>query len=117
MNALLRFLFSPGHALIGFLLLKTAAVLAHGLAQGSTEAWGTGILALLVYGIIAGFARAGRVISIWAVTVLMLYEGAGALLLGWSGLQGAPGVAVIGFVAAAYLIAGALAVFSSRRRG
>lgn len=117
MSALLRFLFTPGHALAGFLLLKAAAVAAHGLTQGTVEAWGIGILALIVYGIIAGFARAGRVVSIWAATVLMLYEGAGALLLGWSGLTGAPVVAVVGFVAAAYLIVGALAVFASRREG
>ncbi|WP_272701526.1 hypothetical protein [Desulfovibrio sp. Fe33] len=116
MGALLRFLLTRKHVLIGFLLLKTLAVLVNGLAQGSTEAWGIGILALLVYGIIARFAHAGRLVSIWAITLLMLYEAAGALLLAWSSLTNAPGVALIGFAAAAYLIAGALVVFSSRRK-
>ncbi|EGB15173.1 putative monovalent cation/H+ antiporter subunit A [Pseudodesulfovibrio mercurii] len=115
MTALLRFLFTRGHALAGFLLLKAVAVVVNGLAQGTAEVWGLGILTLVVYGIIARFAQAGRVISIWAITVLMLYEAAGGLLLAWSSLTQAPGVAAIGFAVAAYLVVGALAVLSSRR--
>ncbi|XXJ21443.1 hypothetical protein ACR42D_18265 [Desulfovibrio caledoniensis] len=117
MRALLAFLFTRKHALVGFLLLKAVAVIVNGLARGSAEAWGIGILALMVYAIIARFAQAGRAISIWAVTLLMLYEAAGALLLAWSGLTSAPAMALIGLVVALYLIVGALAVFASRREG
>jgi hypothetical protein len=117
MGALLRFLFTRKHALAGFLLLKTAAVLVNGLVRGTAEAWGMGILALAVYAIIARFAQAGRIVSIWAITVLMLYEGAGALLLAWSSLPGAPVAAVIGLLVAAYLVTGALTVLASRREG
>lgn len=117
MGALLRFLFTRKRALAGFLLLKTAAVLVNGLARGTAEAWGMGILALAVYAVIARFAQAGRVVSIWAITVLMLYEGAGALLLAWSSLPGAPAVALTGLLVAAYLVTGALTVLASRREG
>jgi hypothetical protein len=117
MRALFAFLFTRKHALVGFLLLKAVAVIVNGLVQGSAEVWGIGILALMVYAIIARFAQAGRTLSIWAVTLLMLYEAAGALLLAWSGLTNAPGLALIGLAVAAYLIVGALAVFASRREG
>ena len=117
MRALLEFLFTRKHALIGFLLLKAVAVIVNGLVRGSAEIWGIGILALIVYGIIARFAQAGRAISIWAATLLMLYEAAGALLLAWASLTNAPAVALIGLVVAAYLIVGALVVFASRREG
>ncbi|MGE4422535.1 MAG: hypothetical protein AB7D39_09575 [Pseudodesulfovibrio sp.] len=117
MRALLAFLFTRKHALIGFLVLKAVAVLVNGLVRGTAEVWGIGILALIVYAIIARFAQAGRVLSIWAITLLMLYEAAGALLLAWSGLTDAPGMALIGLAVAAYLIVGALAVFASRREG
>jgi hypothetical protein len=117
MRALLEFLFTRKHALVGFLLLKTIAVAVNGLVRGTAEVWGLGILALLVYAIIARFAQAGRALSIWAITLLMLYEAAGALLLAWSSLTSAPGAALIGLVVAAYLIVGALAVFASRREG
>jgi hypothetical protein len=117
MRALLEFLFTRKHALIGFLLLKTVAVVVNGLVQGSAEVWGIGILALAVYATIARFAQAGRVLSIWAVTLLMLYEAAGALLLAWSSLTSAPAMALIGLVVALYLIVGALVVFASRREG
>jgi len=115
MRALFAFLFTRKHALIGFLLLKTIAVVVNGLVRGSAEVWGISILALAVYAIIARFAQAGRVLSIWAITLLMLYEAAGALLLAWSSLASAPGTALIGLVVALYLIVGALAVFASRR--
>lgn len=117
MRGLLEFLFRRGSVLVGFLLLKAAAVLVNGLASDSGAVWGLGILALLVYAVIAWFAHTGRLVSIWAITVLMLYEGAGALLLAWSSLGSAPGIAAIGLCAALYLILGALVVFSSRRRG
>ena len=117
MRALLQFLFTRKHALIGFLLLKAVAVIVNGVLQGTAEVWGIGILALLVYAIIARFAQAGRTISIWAATVLMLYEAAGALLLAWGSLPSAPGTALIGLIVAAYLIIGALAVLGSRREG
>jgi hypothetical protein len=117
MRALLEFLFTRKHVLIGFMLLKALAVVVNGLVLGTAEAWGIGILALMVYGIIARFAQAGRVLSIWAVTILMLYEAAGALLAALSGLGSAPATALIGLAAAAYLVVGALAVFASRREG
>ncbi|WP_319582934.1 hypothetical protein [uncultured Pseudodesulfovibrio sp.] len=117
MRALLEFLFTRKHALVGFLLLKAVAVVVNGLVQGAAEVWGIGILALIVYAVIARFALSGRVISIWAITLLMLYEAAGALLLAWSSLTGAPAVALIGLVVAVYLIVGALVVFASRREG
>ena len=66
MRTLFEFLFTRKHALIGFLLLKTIAVIINGMVQASAEVWAVGILALVVYGIIARFAQAGRAISIWA---------------------------------------------------
>jgi len=115
MRTLFEFLFTRKHALIGFLLLKTIAVVINGMVQASAEVWAVGILALVVYGIIARFAQAGRAISIWAATLLMLYEAAGALLVAWAGLPDAPAAVLIGLAVAAYLITGALAVFASRR--
>ncbi|WP_316899248.1 hypothetical protein [Pseudodesulfovibrio indicus] len=115
MRALLEFLFKRRNVLLGFLLIKAIAAVASGLLAGTAEVWAIGVLAVGVYAVIARFAYSGRIISIWAITVLMLYEGAGALLLAWSSLTSAPGVAVIALAVALYLILGALAVFSSRR--
>lgn len=115
MRALLEFLFNRRNALIGFLLVKAAAALVNGLLSDSAEVWGIGVLAVAVYAVIAWFAHSGRVISIWAISILMLYEGAGALLLAWANLTLAPGVALVALAVALYLILGALTVFSSRR--
>ena len=117
MRALSGFLFRRDVALAAFLLLKLAAVVVSGLAMGDTRTWAVGCMALAVYGIIAWFAWQRRTLSIWAITIIMLYEGSGALLTGLARFDAAPAVGVLGIAVAAYLILGALSVFSSRRTG
>lgn len=114
MRGLTRFLLRREVALIAFLLLKLAAVTTAGLATDETRTWGLGILALVTYTVIAWFAWRGRVLSIWAITILMLYEASGALITGLEQFNSAPAIGVIGIVTAAYLVMGALMIFASR---
>lgn len=100
--------------LIVFLLLKLAAVITTALTVDAIEAWGIGILALLTYSVIAWFAYKRRTVSIWAITLIMLYEGSGALLTGIENFDTAPAIGGIGFIVAVYLVLGALTILSSR---
>jgi len=111
---LIHFLLQRDAMLMGFLVVKAATSLIKALAVGSNEAWGLGILAVVVYGIIAWFAHQGRGVSIWAITLLMLYEGAGLLLLALGAFTSSPFMALLGMAVAAYVILGALIVFPSR---
>jgi len=108
------FLFRRETVLVAFLVLKALTVTVNGVMLGSTEAWGIGILALLTYGTIVWFASKRQVISIWAISIIMLYEGSGILLAGLEKLASAPGLGVLGLGVAAYLVVGALVIFSGR---
>ncbi|WP_319541587.1 hypothetical protein [uncultured Pseudodesulfovibrio sp.] len=100
--------------IVVFMILKAIAAIFTGLTVGSNEVWGIGILAVLTYGVIAWFAYKRRVISIWALSVIMLYEGAGTLLMSWTYFGSSPALASLGFVVGGYLILGGLVVFASR---
>jgi len=114
MRKLIGLLFRREVVLVAFMILKAIAAVFTGLTVNSNEAWGIGILAVLTYGIIAWFAYKRRVISIWALSVIMLYEGAGTLLTSWTYFASSPALASLGFVVGGYLILGGLVVFSSR---
>ncbi|MBG0790512.1 MAG: hypothetical protein H0S80_08470 [Desulfovibrionaceae bacterium] len=114
MRGLPGFLLRRDVVLAAFLLLKLAAVVIAGLTLGTAQAWAIGVLALAVYGVIAWFARSGRLISIWAITIIILYEASGALLTGVAQFKQAPGIGLLGIAVAAYLLLGALSVFSGR---
>lgn len=115
MRGLTGFLMRREVVLAAFLLLKLAAVIMAGATLGGVEAWTVGVLSLTVYAVIAWFAWQRRAVSVWAMTVIMLYEGSGALITGIEYFNAAPALGVIGVVVAVYLVLGALAVFSSRR--
>ena len=117
MRGLTGFLLRREVVLAAFLLLKLAAVIATGLSMGSIETWGIGILALATYAVICWFAHQRRVISIWAATIIILYEASSALTTGIEYFKTAPAIGVISFAVAAYLILGALVIFSSRHKG
>lgn len=117
MRGLTGFLLRREVVLATFLLLKLAAVIMAGTTLGSVEAWTFGVLSLAVYAIIAWFAYRGRVISVWAMTIIMLYEGSGALITGIEYFDAAPALGITGITVAVYLVLGALSVFSSRHRG
>ncbi|BDQ34074.1 hypothetical protein [Pseudodesulfovibrio portus] len=117
MRGVTGFLMRRGVVLSAFLLLKLAAVITAGTTLGSVEGWTIGILSLAVYATIAWFAHRNRVISIWAITVIMLYEGSGALITGIQYFNAAPAIGIMGVTVAVYLVLGALVVFSSRHRG
>ncbi len=116
MGGLLRFLFTPAHALVGFLIVKALTVLTNGFVRASAEVWTVGVLALVVYGVIAWFAHKGRLVSIWAVVVLMLVEGADALVNAAGTLETYPLLSLLEFIMAVYLIIAAYVVFAARRR-
>ena len=100
--------------LIIFLCLKALAAVFTGVTVNSNEAWGIGILALMTYAVIAWFAYKRRVVSIWAISVIMLYEGVGTMLTSWTNFSAGPAIASLGLLVGTYLILGGLAVFSSR---
>lgn len=114
MRTLFDLLFRREVVLVVFMILKTIAAIFSGVTVNSNEVWGIGILAVLTYGVIAWFAYRRRVISIWALSIIMLYEGAGTLLTSWTYFASSPALASLGFVVGAYLILGGLVVFSSR---
>lgn len=115
MGQVLAFILRPKVVLVAYLCIKAVAAALHGLSAGTTEAWGIGILMLLTYSVIAWFAAQRMVISIWAITILMLYDAAGAVLGGLHQFSTAPAAALIGFVVGVYMVMGALVVFQSRR--
>ena len=115
MRALLNLLLQRRTVLLFFPAFKAVAAVVNGLAANTAEAWGIGILAVLVYSAISWFAWRGRIISIWAITVLMLFEASGLLLGSLAAFGEAPVRAVIGVLLTLYLILGGLIVFSSRR--
>lgn len=117
MRALLQFLLRRETVLIAFLLIKAVTATANGLALNSGEAWGIGLLALATYSVIAWFACKGRLVSIWAISLIMLFEGSGLLLRSLADFPEAPVPALIGMAVTAYLFLGTLIVFSSRRDG
>ncbi len=117
MRNLARFLLQRDAMLMGFLVVKAATSVIKGVAVNSNEVWGLGVLAVAAYAVIAWFAHQGRVVSIWAITLLMLYEGAGLLLMGVKLFPSSPLTAVLGLIVAAYVILGALIVFPSRHGG
>ena len=92
MRGLPGILFRRDVALAVFLILKLVAVLVAGFSLGTVEVWTIGVLTLAVYGIIAWFALQRRTISIWAITIIMLYEGSGALLTGFDQFGSAPAI-------------------------
>lgn len=114
MRGLAGFLFRRETVLAAFLVLKALTVVVNGVMLGSNEAWGIGVLALMTYGAIVWFAYKRQVISIWAISIIMLYEGSGILLAGLERLDSAPALGVLGLGIAAYMVVGALVVFSSR---
>lgn len=116
MRRLTGFLLRREVVLAVFLLLKLAAVITTGLTIGTVETWGIGILALVTYTVIAWFAHQRRVISIWAATLIILYEGSNALTTGVEYFDTAPAIGIISFTVALYLVMGALVIFSSRHR-
>ncbi|MCJ2165553.1 MULTISPECIES: hypothetical protein [unclassified Pseudodesulfovibrio] len=114
MRTLIEFLLRRETVLVGFLIIKTVTAVLKGLALNTGETWGMGILAVATYAIIAWFAHKGRVISIWAISIIMLYEGTGLLLVSLGAFPAALSVALIGLAATAYIFIGTLITFSSR---
>lgn len=117
MRAAVGFLLRRGPVLAVFPLLKLAAVIAEGVVVNTVDVWTFGVLAVIVYAVIAWFAWQRRIVSIWAMTLIMLYEGSGALLTGLRNLGTAPVLGAVSVAVAIYLVLGALTVFSSRRGG
>ncbi|NDV18245.1 hypothetical protein GO013_02275 [Pseudodesulfovibrio sp. JC047] len=115
MRALVALLFRRQVVLVVFMVLKIIASIFSGVTVNSNEAWGIGLLAVLTYGVIAWLAYKRLVISIWAISIIMLYEGAGTLLTSWAYITSSPALALLGLAVGAYLIFGGLVVFSSRR--
>ena len=114
MRGLLEILLRRKTVLIVFLVLKCLTATVNGLTLDSGEAWGLGILAVATYAVIAWFANQGRLVSIWAISIIMLFEGSGLLLFCLHTFSSAPLLTLVGLVVTGYLFLGALIVFSSR---
>lgn len=115
MCSIFNFLFRRETVLVAFLLFKVAATVFHGVTMNTTEAWGIGIMALMTYSVIALFAWKRHAISIWAISIIILYDAAGSVAGAWDSLSTSPVAGVVGMALGVYLILGGLAVFSSRR--
>ncbi|BCS88838.1 hypothetical protein [Pseudodesulfovibrio sediminis] len=116
MRPLLGFLFKREVVLVAFLLIKGVAAMLNGLQNNTTEAWGMGILMLLTYSVIVWFAYKRQRISIWAISILMIYDAAGAVIGGWQHFNTAPAVGVIGLIVGLYITFGAMVIFSGRHQ-
>ena len=115
MRALILFLLQRRTVLLLFPVIKAVAAVVNGLTVNTIETWGIGILAVLTYSIISWFAYQGRLISVWAITVLMLFEASGLVLSSLAAFNETPVPALLGLVLSVYLILGGLVVFASRR--
>ena len=106
--------------LVIFLLAKTAQSVIVGLAVNTNEVWGFGILALLVYLVLAWFTYQRQIISIWAISVLMLYEASGPFINTLKDLAAAPmdnmGMGMATLIVSGYILYGALVIFQSRHQ-
>lgn len=116
MRSLFGFLFKREVILVAFMLFKLVAATLNGLNLGTVDAWGMGILMLMTYSVITWFAHKRQIISIWAISIIMLYDAAGAVMGGLAQLGPAPAVGIIGFAVGLYMIFGALVIFSSRHQ-
>ncbi len=116
----LALLFRREAILIIFLLAKTVNSVITGMTLDTNEAWGFGILALLVYSILSWFTYRRQVISTWAISVIMLYEVSGPLARSVKSLLAAPlddpVRSTLTLVVTGYLICGALGIFKSRHQ-
>ena len=106
--------------LVIFLLAKTAQSVIVGLAVNTNEVWGFGIIALLVYLVLAWFTYQRQIISIWAISVLMLYEASGPFINTLKDIAAAPmdnmGMSMATLIVSGYILYGALVIFQSRHQ-
>ncbi|WP_285907480.1 hypothetical protein [Pseudodesulfovibrio pelocollis] len=113
-------------ALVLFVAVTAAEGLAHGLTHNTTDAWTTGLLALVVFSALSWMARQGRPIPLWAVVVVMLVTATRHLVAGAIILTADPALAgpatestaagLIRLAAGAALIWAGLTVFVGRHR-
>lgn len=116
MPPILQKMFKRETVLIAFLVAKAVHGLVVGLTVNTSEAWGNGILAVLVYGVISWFAHKGQGISIWAISLIMMFEGTSQFGSAWKGFDANPAVSSMVFVVATYIVLGAMVIFLNRRR-
>lgn len=106
--------------LIFFLFAKTVSSVIVGRAINSNEAWGLGILALLVYLVLAWFTYKRQIISIWAISVIMLYEASGPFINTLKILAATPMdntiMSILTLIVSGYILYGALVIFQSRHQ-
>jgi len=115
MKALLNPLFRRGVILTAFVVAKGVAGLIQALTFQTTEAWGTAILSVLVYAVIARFAYTRQIISVWAMVIIMLYESFGQIASALQKFGVQPLISVITLILSTYFIIGALGLYLNRR--
>jgi hypothetical protein len=116
----LRFLLRNKTIIIVFLLAKTIDTVITGMTLNSVEAWGIGILAILIYSVLAWFSYTRQVISTWALAIVMLFEGIGPLSDSLKNLATTPVHAPVSdlltLAISGYIVGGALIIFQSRHK-
>jgi len=108
------FLFRNEVILIFFMLVKIINAVMNGINVNSNEAWAIGILAILTYSVLAWFAYKRQAISIWAISIIMLYDAVGSTSAALNNFATTPTTSVMALIMSGYIILGALVIFSSR---
>lgn len=109
-------LFRPKFSLPVFLAAKAIESLVLGLMGHSNQIWALGILTILVYGTIAWFAHKHQPISVWAMSLIMLYEGIGQISTSVRLLQTAPFLNLPILCVAIYVVIGGMVLFGTRHQ-
>lgn len=112
MNRLLR----TDTAMAVFLVAKLIKCISLGVVAQSNEVWAIFILTMLVYGVIAWFAHKRQIISIWAMVIIMFYEGVDQVSMSLGALGSSPVLNVLALVVAVYVILGGMALFVNRNQ-